>query len=437
MGDIKGNQKHLTNSDRVFIEQSLAEGKSFRTIAKFLEKDPTTISKEVRKYRTLHPYYKIKTNDCIKYNKCRNKKLCDEEYCFSRCAACRNVDCRTLCKEYETNHCPKLNKPPYVCNGCEDRYKSCRKPHYYYKARYAQLNYNKTLSESRKGIGKTPIELEELNELITPLIRNGQPLGHIYAHHAEEIDCSRRTLYNYLDSGLFSVRNIDLPRKVRYKPRKKIKSLERKPPDYAYKRGRTYKDFEKYIADNHEINVVEMDTVKGSNESGKVMLTMLFRNCTFMLIFLIQSGNQTCVCDVFDRLCEEIGVELFSRLFPVILTDNGSEFKNPWMLESTPNDELRTKIFYCDPQASWQKARLEKNHEFIRYIIPKGKNLQKFSQSDMIDVMNHINNTARDNLNGKTPFQLASLLLNEKLLNKLGCKHVSPDSILLKPMLLK
>jgi len=147
---------------------------------------------------------------------------------------------------------------------------------------------------------------------------------------------------------------------VCYKPRKKRKGLTTR--DYAYKSGRTYKDIEKFMEENPEINIVEMDTVKGTNEAGKVMLTMLFRNCTFMLIFLIQSDNQTCVCDVFDRLTQSIGVEMFNKLFPVILTDNGSEFKNSWMLEATQDGEIRTKIFYCDPQASWQKGKLEKNH---------------------------------------------------------------------------
>jgi len=431
---IKGNQRHLTNSDRVYIEQSLAEGQNFSKIAKFIVKDASTISKEVRKYKTLHPYYKGKINDCMKFNRCRNKNMCSEEYCYAQCASCRKVDCRNTCKDYESNNCEKLKKPPYVCNGCHDRYGVCKKPHYYYKARYAQLNYSKNLTDCRKGINRSPIELENLNELITPLIKNGQPLGHIYASHAEKIACSRRTLYNYLDAGLFSVKNIDLPRKVRYKPRKKRKGLPIK--DYAYKSGRTYKDFEKFMEENPEINIVEMDTVKGTNEAGKVMLTMLFRNCTFMLIFLIQSDNQTCVCDVFDRLTQSIGVEMFNKLFPVILTDNGSEFKNPWMLEATQDGEIRTKIFYCDPQASWQKGRLEKNHEFIRYIIPKGKSLQKYTQTEIIEVMNHINSTARDNLNGKTPFELASLLLKDELLKALGCVLVPPDDVLLKPKLL-
>ena len=97
--------------------------------------------------------------------------------------------------------------------------------------------------------------------------------------------------------------------------------------------------------------MVEMDTVKGTNESGKVMLTILFRNCSLMLIFLIKLDNQTCVGEVFDSLTEELGMVLFRKTFPIVLTNNGSEFKDPWMLEDVYG-EKRTKVFYCDPQAS-------------------------------------------------------------------------------------
>ena len=429
-----GNQKHLTMSDRIYIEQALAERKNFRNIAAYLEKDPSTISKEVRKYKTVKAHYIFKSNECKNEKGCRKKNLCNEVYCSTRCAICKNIDCREVCKEYVSNTCEKLYKPPYVCNGCDDRHGVCKKIHYYYKARFAHVSYEKVLTDSRKGINLSPAELEELNDLISPLIKNGQPLGHIFRYHAEEIGCSRKTLYNYVNASLFSIGNIDLPRKVKYKPRKRRAKLSVR--EYAYRSGRTYKDFQKYMEENPEVNVVEMDTVKGTNESGKVMLTMLFRNCSLMLIFLIKLDNQTCVGEVFDNLTEELGLVLFRKTFPIVLTDNGSEFKNPWMLEDVYG-EKRTKVFYCDPQASWQKARLEKNHEFIRYIIPKGKNLQMFTQSDMIKLMNHINSTARDSINGKTPFELASLLLEDQLLKSLGLKCISPDDILLKPVLLK
>ena len=44
----KGNGHHLTLSDRTYIEQELTQGNNFKSISEFLEKDLSTISKEVK-----------------------------------------------------------------------------------------------------------------------------------------------------------------------------------------------------------------------------------------------------------------------------------------------------------------------------------------------------------------------------------------------------
>ena len=113
----------------------------------------------------------------------------------------------------------------------------------------AQEKYEKKLVESRSGINMTSEELQQLNELISPLILNGQPLSHIFAVHADEIPVCRRTLYNYLDQKVFQARNIDLPRRVRYKKRKKRSTPKEKNVEQIYRNKRTYKDFEFFPAD--------------------------------------------------------------------------------------------------------------------------------------------------------------------------------------------
>ena len=173
-----------------------------------------------------------------------------------------------------------------------------------------------------------PEELQKLNDLISPLVRNGQPLSHVFAAHSHEIPCSRRTIYNYLDQGLFDVRNIDLPRRVRFKVRKQRRAEN--PIAYNYRSRRTYKDFQKYTEAFPNYEVVEMDTVKGSRDAGKCLMTLLFRNSSFMLIFLLPSCTQKAVSDVFDRLYEMLGRRTFMKTFRIILTDNGPEFKDPW-----------------------------------------------------------------------------------------------------------
>lgn len=203
-----------------------------------------------------------------------------------------------------------------------------------------------------------------------PLINNGQSINHIFATHADEIGLSEKTIYNYIDQNAFRIWNSDLPKKVRYKQRHPHEVLTKF--DYQYRKGRSYSDFTFFMEQNPKLPVVEMDTVIGARYSGRVLLTMLFRDTNFMLVFLLPDKSNQSVLTVFDKLMFLLGIDLFRKLFPVILTDNGTEFKGVHNLEFTENATRRTRIFYCDPQASWQKGRIEKNHVLIRQILPKG-----------------------------------------------------------------
>ena len=178
-----------------------------------------------------------------------------------------------------------------------------------------------------------------------------------------------------------------------------------------------------------------MDTVKGVRERGKRLLTMTFRDYSIMLMFLLPDGKAESVKRVFDYLERGLGLERFTRLFPVFLTDNGSEFKRPQDLEFTEDLIKRTEVFYCDPMASWQKAHIEKNHEYIRYVIPRGKSLNPYTQEDMTLLMNHINSTRRVGLGNKSPYEL----INEEdedmwaLYDLLKMDLIPPDEVHLKP----
>ena len=424
---VHNNQKHLTLEQRIQIEQFLNQNYSFKDIGNILKKDPTTISKEVRKHRT--EKVSASFNKCAKKNTCTKRNICSSA-CTKDCRICKI--CNQQCAEFVPIICKTLQTPPYVCNGCEKK-ATCRANKLYYQAFSSFKEYRNTLSTARKGIRLADEQLCDLDNFVSPLIKQGLSISHIYSTHKELFPCTKRTLYNYIDKKYLSVANIDLPRKVRYKKRKSKKTLSKK--DSTIRLSRTYKDFIEYTSLNPELPIVEMDTVEGV-KGGKVLLTLIFRSCKLMLAFILKDKTSSSVLKVFNYLEELIGNELFEKTFPIILTDNGSEFSNPLALEFNDEGIGRTRIFFCDPNASYQKGTIEKNHEFIRYIIPKGKSMDNYTQDDINRMINHINSVARDSLNGQTPFDLATLLIDNTVLESLNLKKIDPDNILLKPYLI-
>ena len=348
------------------------------------------------------------------------------------CKSCKEQNCKEKCDQFEGIYCSELDKPPYVCAECDSQ-EICTLQHAYYHAHKAHNAYMEKLSDSRKHLHIADEDLSKINDLVSPLVLKGQSLNHIFATHREEIGVSRKTLYNYIDHAVLDVRNIDLPRKVRYKKRR---SKPRKPVEYKYRKGRTYADFKSFIENNPQLGVVEMDTVKGKREKGKCLLTMIFVEYELMLIFLLDSCSQECVEKTFDNLTKDLTLAAFRRMFPVILTDNGSEFKDPESLEFSVFGKPRTRIFYCEPMASYQKAHVERNHEFIRQILPKGVSFDDLTQEDVTLMMNHINSVKRDSLDGLSPYEAAGNFLSIKLVEALGLEQIPPDDILLKPALL-
>ena len=385
--------KHLTLSDRIIIERGINNELTFATIARMLDRSPSSISREVKRYRVIiQSNHSLGNNDCTKRMSCLRNKICADapvHGCFlTRCKSCTDINCNDICPVYESPHCVKLNKPPYVCVGCEQQ-KNCQKNHAYYAAHRADTAHHRTVREAHSGIRMNPEELVALGQLIEPLIKKGQSLNHICVTHAAEIGVSEKTLYNYIEA-------------------------------------------------HPELPVTEMDTVKGKRSgSGKVLLTMILTPTNFMPIFLMPNCTESSVLNVFDYLTDLLGLETFRKLFPVILTDNGVEFKNPESLEYTRNGCPRTKIFYCDPQASWQKPHVEKNHTFIRRIIPRHTDLNGFSNHQIHLLTRHINSYFREEYGNRTPFEMVVTKEQKKLLSSLELTPIPPDEVLLKPTLMK
>lgn len=427
--------KFFSYEERLELQKYLKEGLSFKEISRRLGKNPSTISREVRKYCSeITTGYPGQThNTCKNRKSCNKRRICKENCSRSRlyCKYCSF--CNANCADYVEEVCWARFRAPYICNGCKEIGK-CSLVKNFYDAEQAHIRAHETVSQSRSGLCVAEQEVDRLNQLLSPLVQQGQSLHQIYIHHKDELMCSEKTMYNYIDACLFDVRNIDLPRKVRFRERYKRPEFK---VDKSCRVGRNYEEFEKFIGKNPDTSVVQMDSVLGS-KGGKCLLTIHFVNSSFMLAFLRDSNTSKSVTDTFSYLYELLGDKTFKELFPVILTDNGSEFSNPKAIEE-PNrvSGLRTRIFYCDAGKPYQKGAIEVNHELIRRILPKGKNFEQLTQDNISHMMNHINSYKRKKLNNRSPYETFSFYHGEDVLCKLGCEPVRPGDIILKPSLLK
>ena len=433
---IPGNHKHLTLNDRLFIEQSLDEGKSFREIARYLCKDPSTISDEVWKNRTANTWnrgsFTNPYNFCIHRFRCKKTNACNKLIlCDTHCRSCHI--CNNVCERFEREECRHITKAPFVCNGCPVPRNKCQiSTKYDYNAKAAHRKYSERLSDSRSGINLTKKELHAIDRVVKPLISQGQSPYMIIANHPK-LGVSVNTLYNYIDQGLLLSRNVDLKRKVKFKPRKCHKPQITDRTVFA---GRTYADFKETHAD--ELDYVQMDTVKSAAGSGKCILTFYFPQTELFWAHLLPRCTPGAVKAVFDSLQDALGGAYeFSFLFPAILTDRGVEFGKPDALEKGTEKLARTSIFYCDPMRSNQKAGIENVHTMLRMIIPKGTVFTHITQWDVRKCVDHINNAPRKKLGGRTPYELACRTYDPETLKALQLRYVAPDDVVLSPKLLK
>jgi IS30 family transposase len=436
MGDvIMETFKQFLLEERITIQSELNSGKSFKAIAKQLGKAPSSISREIRRHieRKESGSYGRQFNDCFNRASCTLEDVCHGTIPCAR-KLCRNCKkCKDFCSAYTKETCQRLSKPPYVCNGCEERLK-CTLEKSLYRAVTAEEEAKVLLRESRSGIAIDEEEVRRIDGIITPLVLQGQSICHICCTNKDTIMSSERTLYNYVNDRVLTAKNIDLPRKVRYRPRKKAKT--RLKVDKTCVLGRSYNDFQEFMGNMGHSAVVEMDTVEG-RKGGKVLLTLSFVNCSFMLAYLRETNTSKSVTDIFQMLWEVLGKESFIELFPVILTDNGSEFTNPKAIEFDEEDNRRTNLFYCHPSSPYEKGALENNHEFIRRILPKGASFDQLTQEGDIELMlNHINSYKRKKLNNKSPYETFAFLHGEEILRRLRAEFISPQDIVLKPELL-
>ena len=413
---------HLTKDDRMTIENNLNKNIPLKQIGRNINKHCSSISREIRNH------YIIKNTGAVgrTFNNCLFRKTCPN----------RGGNCNLKnCSEFKEEICPLLNKAPYVCNGCKKK-TQCTLSKQFYDSIYAQEEYMDCLTESRSGVVIDQEEINHLNNILTPLIKEqGQSIHHAIINNKNKIMHSENKIYKLIDLGLLDVRNIDLPRKVRFRQRTKKVSVYK--IDKNCLENRTYEDYENYMKENPDTPVVEMDTVEGK-KGGKVLLTLHFVNCSFMLAFIRDHNDAQSVIDIFNSLQNILGIDKFKELFVLILTDNGSEFSNPIEIEfDLTTGEKRTQIFYCHPSSPNEKGACEVNHELIRRILPKGTSFDNLNQDDINLMMSHINSYKRKKLNNVSPLTLFNTIYGSDTTDKLRIRSIHPNDINLTSDLLK
>lgn len=385
--------KHMQLEDRVEIQESLYRGMTFKAIAKRIGKDPTTVSKEVKLHAIDYKSGFTKTDDT----------------------------------------CPKLLKAPFVCNGCEKQnHSNCIYPRRKYAAKSAQSEYETVLVESREGIPLTKQAFYDTEQIISDAVKDGQHIYH--AIQANALTVSKSTVYRHIHKGYYRISALDLPRAVKFKPRKS-KAAEYVPK--GCKINRSYEDFLSYKEENPDCAYVEMDTVIG-RIGGKVIMTFQFVNPDFMFGLLLNDKSAAEAAEKITALKQKLvkaGFQ-FSHAFPVLLTDNGGEFSNVSAFENDLTGAKETSLFFCDPNSSWQKPHVENNHTLFRNIAPKGTSFDSFTQETVNTIFSHVNGVKRKQFNGKSSFDMFSFLYSADLALLLGIVEVDPQKVCQSPKLL-
>ena len=405
---------HLTLEDRKKIQEGLENELSRTEIARNINKDVSTVAKEIKNRRKLKPRNPFNNPiTCTKFKECRI--------------------CHGKCSEYEEVKCTRRDRKVGVCNLCPNISK-CRLDKYFYYAKQAHESYLYTLKDSREGVNLNTKEMLEIVDIIKPLLKQGQSVYQILKNHPEIKMCSK-TLYMYIESGIFQdygINNFSLRRQVSMRKRKKLK----KRKESVNYEGRRYKDYLEFVKENPSIPTTQMDTVY-NHQDGPYIQTFIFQNTGLMIGFLHTEKTSESMASTLDNLQKTLEND-YQKLFSLLLTDRGSEFEKYELFEvNTETGEIKSNIFYCDPQTPSQKPHVENNHNYVRDIIPNGKSLKNLTQEDLNLMFSHINSTPRKVLNGKTPYEAFEFLYGNEILKKLNIQKIEKDMVTLQPYLLK
>lgn len=371
------NWKHLTLEQRKIISSGISHEYKLKDIGKSLFVDPTSVSKEVKRNR-------IEISIGLK------------------------------------NNCNRTNRWPYVCTGCKKRYANCPFTKYKYDALKAQQKADVNLINSRRGIDIDDDEFKQLDTIIKNGVSESKSIYQIKIENNDTIKKSISTLYGYINKGYLTTKRIDLPYAVTYKKRRHNKKYEYSENNKIDRTGHTYLDYLAFLHKHPGTYVWQLDFLGSLKADNNSILTFILPNLQFTFLDIINKPNSTKVVEFFDNIENQIGIETFKELIPVILTDRDPNFANiDGICFSKITGEERCKLFFCDPYVSNQKPNVENMNKQIRLFFPKGKSVDKFSKQDIININKTILNKPLRSLDGNTPKDAFIKVFDENLFDKL------------------
>lgn len=392
----------LTRHERDTVQRMLERRASCREIARELGRSPSTVSAEVASHRF------------VTAPKARRGERVDASADLSAA-------------------CPRLAAWPRCCNGC-GRYRAIgckRRPHVFYEARAAQLCADSVLVSSRRGIDADEPAAAARLEAIRDCLRRGLSPEQMAARNGGPVDLSPSTIYRWVSAGYDGMTNMELRRKVGYRPRKRAAGR-------AATRHSARRSHAAFLALGEDACAAawEMDTVEGAREDSACLLTLLHRPSRLQLALPLAEKTAGCVADA-------LGADGMGRVFRAVLTDNGAEFSDERAIADLVGEGPgETRLFYCDPRRSDQKGACERNHVEIRKLLPKGCGLRfdRLAPADLALAMSHVNSEPRGALGFSTPARAFRAMLGEDaaaLLDAYGVGDVPIEELDLTPGLIE
>ncbi len=432
------SNKNLTELELANIEFYLNNNRSPADIGRIIQKDPSGIRKEIKKYSSYFGKSR-KCSNCLNKDNCHQKYLCENIIDKIRCSQCKYCNNAVkICPNYKVSiDCELLKKNHHVCNGCE-MYSKCNNVKIKYHAETAIKMHNAVQKISRMGT-KIDSFPQEFKDYLSDRIKNGispEVIMNTLPEKYEMYKSSTSSFYDWIDKGLLDCGNLDLRNKVS-RVRYGTNTLKRNTVKGHQLNGRSIENLTNEERENRPLGIVELDTVEGI-KGGALLFTIMIPCFSLMLAFKIKQKTQEEIKKVLDKLEEKLKSK-FYVIFRKGIPDNGVEFTNYEALEKSIYEDIekRMSVYYTHTYASYEKPHIENNHILLRWLIRKGYDITKLTDEDILDIITRLNNYPRPKKNFKTPIQLLEEELGSEILETLNLHHIPIEKLNMKDMIIK